>query len=75
MTAALQAVIDAALPGTEIRFRKDARYRVDGTLLIDGRERVVIDGQGATLAARERGEGSDRAMWPLRAARASRFGI
>ena len=66
VTADLQAIIDAALPGTEIRLRKDARYRVDGTLLIDGRERVVIDGQGATLAAHERGEDPDRAMWRIR---------
>jgi hypothetical protein len=69
VTAELQAVIDAALPGTEIRLRQDARYRVDGTLLIDGRERLIIDGQGATVAASARGDDPDRAMWRIRSSR------
>jgi len=66
VTADLQAVIDHASPGSEIRLQPDARYRVDGTLLIDARERLVIDGQGATLAVHDRGDDPERAMWRIR---------
>ncbi len=69
VTADLQAIIDAAGPGTRIRLGADARYRVDGTLLIEDAERLVVDGRGATLTASERGADPDRAMWRIRSSR------
>ncbi len=49
VTAALQAILDAAPNGATIRFARAATYRVDGTLRLRGRSGLLIDGAGATL--------------------------
>ena len=49
VTDALQAVLDAAPDGATIRFMQFATYRVDGTLRLQRRSGLLIDGNGATL--------------------------
>jgi hypothetical protein len=47
----------AALPdGATVRFPRGARYRVDGTLVLDGKEDITIDGNSVLFRAFDPGE-------------------
>lgn len=47
--AAIQAVIDVAPDGSRIVFPQGATLRLDTGLTIDGRDDLILDGNGATL--------------------------
>jgi hypothetical protein len=49
VTAALQAVIDAAPDGSTIRFRPGSSYLISHAIEITERADLVIDGEGATI--------------------------
>ena len=49
MTNTLQRILDLAPDGATIRLTPGATYRVDGTLRLDRRTGLVIEGRGATL--------------------------
>lgn len=51
VTNALNDVLARLAPGTTLRFPAGARYRVEGSLVLPQRERVTIEGNGATLFA------------------------
>jgi len=51
VAGALQAVIDAAPDGATIELPAGAQYLLGATLHLDGRNGLVVDGSGATLAA------------------------
>jgi hypothetical protein len=51
VTPILQAVVDRAPAGATIRFPAGARYLLAGTLRLDGRQDLVIDGMGGSLLA------------------------
>lgn len=47
----------AKLPnGAQVRFPDDARYRIDGTLLIKNKQEITVDGNGVVFRAIDRGE-------------------
>lgn len=62
-TSVIQAFIDAAPNGATIRFAPDGRYRIEGTLHIQGRRGLTIDGRGATFVATRLTDDPDRAHW------------
>lgn len=62
VTNPLQRFLASVPGGHEIRFAKNGRYRVEGTLFLRGRRNITIDGNGATVFATTRG-GPDRAQW------------
>jgi hypothetical protein len=51
VTQALQAALDRAPDGATIRFPDGARYQLAGTLHLDGRHDLVLDGRGASFQA------------------------
>src|SRR5207244_8666995 len=56
----------ASVPdGSTISFPRQARYRVDGTLLVQDRNNLTFEGNGATTLSRNHAAGS-RPMWLLR---------
>jgi hypothetical protein len=62
VTKRLQQFLASVRSGRDIRFRKGARYRVEGTLFLRQRQRLTIDGNGSTLFAKTRGA-PDRSHW------------
>lgn len=64
-TAALQGFIDRVPDGALITFPTAARFRVDGTLVLDGRHDLTFDGNGATLFVGTRSDDPESAMWRL----------
>jgi hypothetical protein len=58
----MQQFLASVPSGRLIRFGKGARYRVEGTLFLRGRQRITIEGNGATVFATTRGN-LDRAQW------------
>jgi len=62
VTKSLQRLIASVPSGREILFRKGARYRVEGTLVLWNQHGITIDGNGATVFATTRG-GKDRAQF------------
>ena len=62
VTASLQRFLASVPSGREIRFAKEGRYRVEGTLFLRDRHRITINGNGATVFATTRGD-RDRAQW------------
>jgi hypothetical protein len=57
VTARLQELIDATPDGGVVGLEPDGQYRVEGTLLVEERHDLVIDGRGARLFASTTGEG------------------
>lgn len=55
VTWALQQVVDAVPDGGTLRLPSDARYRIEGTLSVEGRRGLTIEGDGATLVATTKG--------------------
>jgi polygalacturonase len=64
VTAALLDFLHGVPDGTRVLFPAGARYRVEGTLELVGRSRLVLDGNGAEFFATEQGSGV-RAHWRL----------
>jgi hypothetical protein len=60
VTEALATVIREAPPDAEVRLAPDGCYRIDGTLLVYRKQRLTIDGRGATLQAVAQGERTRR---------------
>jgi hypothetical protein len=56
VTDALQSWIDSVPDNSTLQLAKDASYRIDGTLTIEDRNRLLFDGNGATLQARTTGK-------------------
>ncbi len=52
VAAALQAVIDGAPDGTTVELPAGARFLLGATLHLDGRNGLVLDGNGASLVTR-----------------------
>lgn|SRR5215212_547551 len=50
--------------GARIIFAARARYRVEGTIQLVNRSRIILDGNGAQFVATERGDGN-RAHWRI----------
>src|SRR5205823_2862363 len=51
VTDALNKAIDGIPDNSTIRFAENGCYRLDGTLTLDKRNRLLLDGRGATLKA------------------------
>jgi Right handed beta helix region len=62
VTNALQTLIDNADDGVIIRFHKNGRYRVEGTLFVTNKTSITFDGQNATIFATTRGT-LERSQW------------
>jgi hypothetical protein len=62
VTKSLRQFLAAVPNGRRVLFRKGARYRVEGTLLLRDRKQLTIDGNGATVFATTRGA-KDRAQF------------
>jgi hypothetical protein len=62
VTAALQRFLSGVADGSVVRLGSKASYRVDGTLLLDHRHNLTIDGNGARVFAKTRG-GKTRSQW------------
>ena len=56
VTWALQQVVDAVPDGETLRLPPNARYRIEGTLSVEGRSDFMIEGNGATLVATTKGQ-------------------
>ena len=65
VTDRLQQFIDRVPDGRVIRFRRNGRYRAEGTLFVNHRNDLVFDGNGATLFATI-GGAPDRSQWWLK---------
>jgi Right handed beta helix region len=64
VTAALQRFLDGVPDHTRISFAPGAEYRLDGSLTLENRNDLVIDGNGATFFAIEKGDRT-RTQWNL----------
>lgn len=66
VTAALNAYLAGVPDGNTVVFPSKARYRIEGTLSLENRNGLVIEGQGATFFAKTNGLGrvSPRCAWP-----------
>ena len=51
VTDRLQRFIDRVPDGSVIRFRRNGRYRAEGSLFVSHRNNLVFDGNGATVFA------------------------
>jgi hypothetical protein len=65
VTDRLQQFIDRVPDGHVIRFRRNGRYRAEGTLFVNHRAHLVFDGNGATVFATI-GGAPDRAQFWLK---------
>jgi hypothetical protein len=72
VTGELNAFFAGLGPGVTVTFRADARYRVEGVVLLVNARDLTIEGNGATLFARTDGAGAPpprrgfRRAWPRR---------
>jgi hypothetical protein len=64
VTAALLDFLRRVPDGSRILFEAGARYRVEGTLELVDRSRLILDGNGAEFFSTERGS-ANRAHWRL----------
>lgn len=64
VTSELQRFLDGVPDDAEIEFPAGARYRVEGTLVLEAKSGITIRGNGATTFATTRGEYS-RSHWRL----------
>ena len=65
VTAALQSFLNSVPNGSTVQFRGGGQYRVDGTLVLQNRRNLVLDGNGARIFAGTTG-GSGRRQWTVR---------
>ncbi|MEO8692715.1 MAG: right-handed parallel beta-helix repeat-containing protein [Acidimicrobiales bacterium] len=63
VTEKLQAFIDRTPDGSTISFPAGARYRVDGSLLIEARKGLTFEGNGAEFFATTEGDRERRHWW------------
>lgn len=63
VTAELQTFIAGAPDGSTIEFPARARYRVDGSIRVEGRNRLVIDGNGSEFVAKTPADRNRRHWW------------
>jgi hypothetical protein len=57
VTSQLQSWFDSVPDGSVMAFPAHACYRIEGTLMLDGRNNLLLEGNGATLQAKTRGTG------------------
>ncbi|CAN5191527.1 hypothetical protein BH20ACT9_BH20ACT9_13510 [soil metagenome] len=67
-TDEINAVIAAAPVGTMhrptvVRFARNGRYRVDGTIRVDGKRHLLVDGNGSTFFTYDRVTARSRKHW------------
>jgi hypothetical protein len=62
VTQSLQRFISRVPNDTVVQFRRNGRYRVEGTLFLRNRMRLTFDGEDALIFATTRGA-PDRAQW------------
>jgi hypothetical protein len=62
VTSTLLEFISTVPDGSIVRFTPAGKYRIDGTIELDGRNDLVIDGNGATFFTNVAGA-SDRSHW------------
>jgi hypothetical protein len=62
VTDALQSFLDNLNDGVLVRFHKNGRYRVEGTLFVTNKTGITFDGQNATIYATTRGT-LERSQW------------
>ena len=60
VTAPLNAFLAAVPDGSTVRFPRVTRYRIDGTVVLDGKNNLTIDGNGALFHAFDAGEDHDK---------------
>ena len=58
VTAALQGLIDRTPDGGVVRLQAHGTYRVEGTLVVEERHRLTIEGNGALIFATTPGDGT-----------------
>jgi Right handed beta helix region/Malectin domain len=63
VTRPLQKFLDAASHHSEVDFPAGARYRIEGTLVVDKRNDFVVNGNGATFFATTTGSSRTRSQW------------
>jgi hypothetical protein len=63
VTRDLQAFVDGVPDGSTIEFPAGGRYRIDGGLRFENRNRLVIDGNGSELLASTPGDRNRRHLW------------
>jgi hypothetical protein len=63
VTDRLQQFFDRVPDGSVIRFRRNARYRAEGSLFVSHRNNLVFDGNGATLFATIGGAKNRSQIW------------
>jgi hypothetical protein len=56
VTGELNQFLDSLPDGSTVLFPSDARYRIDGTVLIEGKESITIEGGGVLFRAFDPGE-------------------
>ncbi|HEY7438633.1 MAG TPA: right-handed parallel beta-helix repeat-containing protein [Acidimicrobiia bacterium] len=72
VTTALNTFLASVAAGATVAFPKGAVYHVEGTVFLDGRNGVTIDGNGATLVAHTDGKAASKAT-PRRGRRPARL--
>ena len=63
VTEKLQAFIAGVPDGSTISFPAGARYRIDGSLIIEGRKGLTFEGNGAEFFAATEGDRNRRHWW------------
>lgn len=67
VTAELNAFFATVPPGTTVNFPEKGRYHSEGTLTLDGRQNLTIEGHGSVLEATTDGRGTKPPSYQLRA--------
>jgi hypothetical protein len=65
VTKSLNRFFSTVRDGSVITFRNHGRYRIDGTLFVNGRHDLTFDGHGSFIFAVSRG-GTKRSQWSVR---------
>jgi hypothetical protein len=68
VTNALNGILASTSNGATLSFPTNGRYRIDGTLVLSGKDRVTIDGHGSTFFAVTNGpnvNNRNRDQWSL----------
>ncbi|MDQ1461764.1 MAG: hypothetical protein QOI08_3248 [Actinomycetota bacterium] len=63
VTSALQRFVNLTPDHSELDFRAGARYRIEGTLHLNERNDMAIDGKGATFFATQPTRDRNRSQW------------
>lgn len=65
VTAAIQSWIDSRPNGSTISFRPNACYRTEGSIQVEGRKNLIIEGNGATFRQTTTGD-RNRVGWRIK---------